>query len=54
MKIYISHSSSYDYINEIYNPIIKSDLSNTNDFFLPHKDKNKIVNTKDNIAGIVI
>lgn len=34
MKIYISHSSSYDYINKIYNPIKKSDLSKTNTCFL--------------------
>ena len=33
MKIYVSHSSSYDYINEIYNPIINSDISKTNTFF---------------------
>ena len=31
MKIYVSHSSSYDYINEIYNPIINSDISKTKD-----------------------
>lgn len=51
MNIYVSHSSSYDYINKIYNPIIKSELSKTNTFFLPHEDKNKIVNTKDIIAS---
>ena len=49
MKIYISHSSSYDYINEIYNPIIKSDLSKTNIFFFPHE--NKYTNTKDSISS---
>ena len=51
MKIYVSHSSSYDYINEIYNPIINSDISKTNTFFLPHENKNKITNTKDIIAS---
>ena len=51
MKIYVSHSSSYDYINEIYNPIINSDISKTNTFFIPHENKNKITNTKDIIAS---
>lgn len=44
MNIYISHSSSYDYINKIYNPIKKSDLSKTNTFFFPHENKSE--NTK--------
>ena len=51
MKIYISHSSKYDYINKIYNPIKNSDLVKTNTFFLPHEEKNKIVNTKDIISN---
>lgn len=46
MNIYISHSSKYDYITKIYEPIKKSDLSKTNKIFLPHENKNKIVNTK--------
>ncbi len=33
MKIYISHSSEYDYINKIYNPIKSSDLIQSNIFF---------------------
>lgn len=49
MRIYISHSSSYDYINEVYNPIIKSDLSKTNIFFFPHENKNE--NTKEIISS---
>ena len=48
MKIYISHSSEYDYINKIYNPIKSSNLIKSNIFFLPHEDK--IVNTKDIIS----
>ena len=48
MKIYISHSSEYDYINKIYNPIKSSDLIQSNIFFLPHEDKT--VNTKDIIS----
>ena len=48
MKIYISHSSEYDYINKIYNPIKSSNLIKSNIFFLPHEDK--IVNTKNIIS----
>lgn len=51
MKIYISHSSQYDYRNKIYNPLKESDLAKFNKFFLPHDDENKIVNTKDIISN---
>lgn len=50
MKIYISHSSKYDYINKIYNPIKKSHLNQRNTFFFPHDDNNKVINTKDVIS----
>ena len=49
MKIYISHSSEYDYINKIYNPIKNSNLSESNSFVLPHESK--IINTKAVIAN---
>lgn len=49
MKIYISHSSEYDYLNRIYNPIKKSNLTENNDFVFPHE--NKIINTKEVIAS---
>lgn len=51
MKIYISHSTQYDYINKIYNPIKNSDLIQSNTFFLPHKTANKVVNTKEIISN---
>ncbi len=50
MKIYISHSSKYDYKNKIYNPIKQSNLVRENALFFPHDD-NKIVNTKEMIAN---
>ena len=49
MRIYISHSSEHDYINEIYNPIKNSNLNEINNFVLPHESK--ITNTKDVIAN---
>ena len=49
MKIYISHSSKYDYTSKIYNPIKSSDLIQSNIFFLPHEDK--ALNTKEIISN---
>ena len=49
MKIYVSHSSEYDYVNKIYNPIKNSNLNENNNFVLPHE--NKITNTKDVITS---
>lgn len=51
MKIYISHSSNYDYINEIYKPIIESNISKNNNFFFPHENKDKVINTKEIISS---
>ena len=48
MKIYISHSSKYDYTSQIYNPIKNSDLIQSNTFFLPHEDINDMVNRMGN------
>ena len=49
MNIYISHSTKYDYINKIYNPIKKSNLIDNNNFFFPHD--NEAVNTKSIISN---
>ena len=49
MNIYISHSTKYDYINKIYNPIKKSNLVKGNNFFFPHEN-NKTINTKEIIS----
>src|SRR5690349_14026188 len=40
MNIYISHSSAYDYENDLYEPFKTSQLSKTHDFFLPHEPQN--------------
>ena len=37
MKIYVAHASSFDYINELYKPIEKSDLNNKYQFTFPHQ-----------------
>jgi len=47
MKIYISHSSNFDYINKIYNPIKTSNLMLSNEFFFPHDTHENGIKTKD-------
>lgn len=49
MNIYISHSSSYDYENEIYKPIKESGLANEHRFFLPHEPENSDIDAKDEL-----
>ena len=49
MNIYISHSSGYDYENEIYKPIKKSELATVHHFFLPHEPENIDVDAKDEL-----
>jgi len=49
MKIYISHSSNYDYLNELYLPLKKSKICKNNEVFFPH-DKEPI-NTKSVIGS---
>lgn len=46
MKIYISHSNSYDYKSKLYIPIRESSLNKEHEFFLPHEN-DRAVNTKD-------
>lgn len=49
MKIFISHSTKCDYVNEIYEPIKESSLYSLNEFYLPH-DGN-VFNTKEVIKN---
>lgn len=49
MNIYISHSSGYDYENEIYKPIKESALAKMHHFFLPHEPENIDVDARDEL-----
>lgn len=40
MKIYIAHSRGFDYINELYLPLKKSELYKRYEFILPHENDN--------------
>ena len=37
MKIYVSHSRSFDFINELYQPLKSPSLSGNHQFILPHE-----------------
>jgi len=41
MKIYLAHSTSFDFKNEFYKPLENSQLNLKHDFILPHKDFDK-------------
>ena len=47
MKIYVSHSSDYDYINKIYKPIRNSNFFKNDIVFLPHENENMHLNAKE-------
>jgi len=49
MKIFISHSSGYDYEGKLYTPLEKSSLVKNHEIVLPHKGK--VINTKEVIAN---
>lgn len=47
MKIYIGHSTDYDFKNELYKPLIKSKLNKKHTLVLPHEKSSKLFNSKD-------
>jgi len=46
MKIYIAHSSNFDYKNELYTPLRCSRLNSQHEIFLPH-ETDQFINTKE-------
>lgn len=46
MKIYVTHSTSFDFKNELYEPIRRSGLSNKYAFALPHEKSGSQFNSK--------
>lgn len=47
MNIYVTHSSSIDYKNELYLPIMESDIYKKHKFILPHLNSENQFNSKD-------
>lgn len=50
MKIFVAHSSSYDFKNELYLPLRESILNKEHDIYLPH-ERGYIVITKEIIEN---
>lgn len=47
MNIYITHSTQFDYINKLYEPIKKAKTLSMHHFFFPHDEIGKLVKTKE-------
>ena len=47
MKIYVTHSSGFDYQNELYQPLRKSELNNLHEITLPHEHTTEQFNSKE-------
>ena len=47
MRIYVSHSRNYDFVNELYLPIRISKLNSEHEFILPHENSSEPFNTKE-------
>lgn len=50
MKIYVCHSSAFDYKKELYEPIRHSELNNKYEFVLPHEANGQIVYSNETIS----
>lgn len=50
MKIYVGHSRDFDYMNELYLPIINSSVNDKAEFIFPHLS-DKTFNSRDIIEG---
>lgn len=46
MKIYVGHSSSLDFKQELYRPLRKSKIDEKHDIVLPHEDSDKLFDSK--------
>lgn len=46
MRIYVSHSSHYDFENKLYAPIEKSGLGQEFEFILPHKNTEELFDVR--------
>lgn len=51
MKIYVSHSSKFDFENKLYHPLKNSYLMKENEFYFPHEIGKKVVNSKEIIKN---
>lgn len=47
MTVYVTHSSSFDYQNELYTPLRQSDLNNKHQLVLPHEKSSEPYDSKE-------
>jgi|WetSurMetagenome_2_1015567.scaffolds.fasta_scaffold1503864_1 hypothetical protein len=47
MKIYVTHSTSFDYQNELYKPLRNSELNLNNEITLPHEKSSALFDSKN-------
>jgi hypothetical protein len=47
MRIYLAHSTSFDYKKELYEPIRKSKLNKVHEIIMPHENSDDLFNSKD-------
>jgi len=47
MKIYVTHSSNFDYKNDLYLPIRQSKLNIQHEITLPHEQTDELFNSKE-------
>lgn len=47
MKIYLAHSTSFDYKKELYEPLRKSKLNKIHEIIMPHENTKELFNSKD-------
>ena len=52
MKIYLSHSTGFDFVSDLYKPIKTSSLVKEHEFFFPHDEKE--FNTRELLKGFDI
>lgn len=48
MTIYLAHSASYNFVEELYEPIRQSELSKQHTFIFPHEGE--VVDSKESLA----
>lgn len=47
MKIYVGHSSSFDYKQDLYKPLKNSELSADHELIFPHENSEELFNSRE-------
>ncbi|MBT6254226.1 hypothetical protein HOI83_03285 [Candidatus Uhrbacteria bacterium] len=52
MKIYVVHSSAFDYTNKLYAPLKDSPLAKVHELIFPHDGTTAVTNSKELIGSV--